>query len=269
MNEIVELFIRHGAGVAFVVAFLEQIGAPIPALPVLVIAAAVAANTGGNLWFLGALIIAGGLLADLIWFLLGRLYGYRMIALICRFSLSPDSCVRRTEELYLRYGLASLLVAKFVPGFSLVAPPLAGALPRIRFATFLLFDTAGTAIWAVSAIAVGSLFRNQIDYILGEITEHGRIAGIVLSALLLLFVLFKWWQRRRFYRALRMARISVAELRADLASGSPLVILDVRSAIEQEADPGRIPGAMVIRPEEIEWRLKDVAPHNDLVLYCT
>ncbi|MBW3671119.1 MAG: VTT domain-containing protein [Acidobacteria bacterium] len=269
MNEIFELFTRHGAGLAFGVAFLEQIGAPVPALPVLIIAAAVTASTGGNLWLLALLIIAGALLADLIWFGLGRLYGYRMIALLCRISLSPDSCVRETEELYTRYGLISLLIAKFVPGFSLVAPPLAGALPGIRFSTFLFFDLLGTTLWAGSALLVGYVFRNQIDRVLEVIAEHSRTAGLIAVALLLLFILFKWWQRRGFYRALRMARISVEQLRENLSSGAALVILDVRSAVEQEMDPGRIPGAIVLRPDELETKLASISPHHDLILYCT
>ena len=269
MNEIIDLFIRHGAGVAFVVAFLEQIGAPVPALPILIIAAGISAATGGNLLLLGILIIAGALLADLIWFALGRLYGYRMIALLCRVSLSPDSCVRKTEELYTRFGLASLVISKFIPGFSLVAPPLAGALPRIRFVTFFLFDLLGSALWAGSALIVGILFHNQIDYVLEQISEHARTAGILIFGALALFVLYKWWQRRRFFKALRMARISVEELREKLRTGAALVILDVRSAVEQEMDPGKIPGAVMMRPEQIETELNALPPHHELVLYCT
>lgn len=269
MNEIIQLLTRHGPLVVFVVAFLEQIGAPVPAIPVLVVAAALAATSGESIWILGILIVVGAMIADLVWFFLGRLYGYRILALLCRISLSPDSCVRKTESFYDRYGLAALAFSKFVPGFSLIAPPLAGALPRIRFGKFLIFDLAGAILWAAASIALGVVFHEQIELVLTELADHSRTAGIILVALLTLFVLFKWWERRRFYRALRMARITVEQLREKLSRENSVIILDVRSTIEQTMDPVRIPGAIPVAPEEIESKMLDIPMHQEIVLYCT
>ena len=152
MNELTALVLEHGVGFVFLNVLLEQLGLPIPAVPTLVVAGALAAD--GKLPFgrLLAVALVATVAADTVWFLLGRRYGQKILKTLCHVSLSPDSCVRQTEGIFDRYGLASLLVAKFVPGFSTVAPPLAGAagapLPR-----FLLFTAGGTLLWAGCALA--------------------------------------------------------------------------------------------------------------------
>lgn len=269
MNEILDLLTRHGRSIVFVIAFLEQIGAPVPAIPVLVVAGALAANAGEGILPLLALAVAGALLADLIWFFLGRRYGYRVLGVLCRISLSPDSCVRQTDAFFEQWGFLSLVVAKFIPGFSIVAPPLAGALPRATVARFVLYDGIGAIVWAGISLAAGVVFREAIERVLEALTDLGGWAGVLLAAAFLLFVLFKWWERRRLYRTLRMARISVGELRERMSGDVPLVILDVRSGTAQTADPRRIPGALVLLAEELEQRLGTIDNHAEIVLYCT
>jgi membrane protein DedA with SNARE-associated domain len=269
VNEIIALITRHGAAVVFVVAFLEQIGAPVPAIPVIIVAAGIAWVSGGSIPFLFFLAIAGALLADVIWYLLGRRYGYRVLALLCRISLSPDSCVRKTESMFERFGLLSLVFSKFLPGFSLVAPPLAGAVARLRFITFFITDAIGAALWAGAAILAGIVFHDSIDRVVEQISEHGRTATVIALALLALIIGLKWWERRRFYRTLRMARISAEELRDQLRGGSRLVVLDVRSRYEQKNQPHRIPGAILVDAGDIGDALRDIAPHQEIVLYCT
>lgn len=269
MNEILDLLTRHGRAVVFVIAFLEQIGAPVPAIPVLIVAGALAANAGGGILPLLALAVAGALLADLMWFFLGRRYGYRVLGLLCRISLSPDSCVRQTESFFERWGFVSLVFAKFIPGFSIVAPPLAGALPRATLARFILYDGIGAIVWAGVSLAAGVIFRGAIERLLEALADLGGWAVVLLAAALLLFVLFKWWERRRLYRTLRMARISVEELRERMSGEIPVVILDVRSAAAQKADPRRIPGALVLPAEELERGLDAIEREAEIVLYCT
>jgi hypothetical protein len=188
---------------------------------------------------------------------------------ICRVSLSPDSCVRKTEDFFDRWGLRSLVFSKFVPGFSLIAPPLAGALPAFRFRQFIVFDLAGSIVWAASALAAGVVFHTAIGSILDRLAALGNWALFILGALLLLFLAFKWYDRRRFYRRLRLARIPVEELRERIENGTPIVILDVRSTTAQTRDPRRIPGALLVQPEQLEERLRDIAPDEEIALYCT
>ena len=269
MSEILALLARHGAAVVFVFAFLEQIGAPVPAIPVLIVAGAVAAAEGSSIAWLVFLAVAGALIADSIWFFLGRRYGSRVLGLLCRISLSPDTCVRQTETFFDRWGFPSLLFAKFVPGFSVVAPPLAGALPAATYRRFLLWDTAGALIWSGVSIGVGILFHDAIEQVLQALADLGGTALLLLGLALAIFVGLKWWERRRLFRKLRMARISAGELRERMDSGAPVVVLDVRNEAAQRADPARIPGALMLTAEQIEERLGHVAWDREIILYCT
>ena len=269
MSEILALLARHGAAVVFVFAFLEQIGAPVPAIPVLIVAGAVAAAEGSSIAWLVFLAVAGALIADSIWFLLGRRYGSRVLGLLCRISLSPDTCVRQTETFFDRWGFPSLLFAKFVPGFSVVAPPLAGALPGATYGRFLLWDSAGALIWSGISIGVGILFHDAIEQVLQALADLGGPALLLLGIGLAAFIALKWWERRRLFRTLRMARISAMELHERMDAGAPLVVLDVRNAVAQRADPARIPGALMLSAEEIEERLAHLESDREIVLDCT
>lgn len=268
MSEILHLLQSHGPALLFVVGFLEQIGAPVPAIPVIIVAAAVASNSGAPLLPLLLLTLAGALLADSIWFLLGRRYGRRVLGFLCRISLSPDSCVRQTEGFFERWGVASLLAAKFVPGFSIIAPPMAGSL-RVSWPRFFLYDGLGALLWAGASIVAGVVFRSAIDRLLDALATLGGWAVALLAFALLLFVIVKWNERRRLYRDLRMARISPADLHARLREGHRVVILDLRSARDQAADRRRIPGAIFSNAGELARHLEGISAEDEIVLYCT
>lgn len=268
MNDLVSLLLRHGTGFVFANVLLEQLGLPVPALPTLVVAGALAAD--GRLDFSKLLAAAffATVLADTLWFLLGRRYGQRILRTLCRISLSPDTCVRQTEGVFEKYGLASLLVAKFVPGYSTVAPPLAGAagtsLPR-----FLLFTSAGTLLWAGSALVLGAVFHGAVGRALAALASLGGWAFVVLAGGLILYVLLKWHQRRRFYRFLRMARIRVHDVRRLMDEGEAPVVVDVRSGGARERDPRRIPGALTIDLEDLDAHVALLPRDREIVVYCT
>ncbi|HKO54336.1 MAG TPA: VTT domain-containing protein [Thermoanaerobaculia bacterium] len=248
--------------------FLEQIGAPIPAVPTLIVAGALTRSGHVSVTAIVAWSIAASLVADWFWFLLGRRYGYRILRTLCRISLSPDSCVRDTEANFERWGMKSLLVAKFIPGFSTVAPPLAGAGGRSTV-EFLIYDGLGAAIWAGAAVAIGRAFHRAIHVVLQRIEDLGGWALLFLGCLLALVIIFKWWQRRRFILLLRMSRITVDELKALFDAGESPVVLDVRTASAVKHDPRRIPTAIVADQEQIEERVRDLKPDAEIILYCT
>jgi hypothetical protein len=165
-------------------------------------------------------------------------------------------------------GMPSLLVAKFIPGFSTVAPPLAGAIARRPFA-FLVFDAGGSLLWAGSAVVVGVLFHKAIDRAVEYLASIGARAVVVAGVALGLFIAWKWWQRRRFYRALRMARISASELHALRSRGEEPVVVDVRTAGTRTHDPRRIPGASAMEFSEIEAKASLLPRDREIILYCT
>ena len=265
---LIELLIHYGLAVVFLNVFLEQIGAPIPAVPTLIIAGALSRNGQMSSTFTIIAAIAGSLVADYIWFRLGQRYGYAVLRTLCRISLSPDSCVRETETRFEKWGLKSLLVAKFVPGFSTVAPPLAGA-AKLSTAGFIAYDTAGALIWAGAAVAVGRAFHTAIGRALQKLEDLGWWALVIVVSVFALFIFIKWIQRQQFYRQLRMARMTVHELKDLMDRGADPVVLDVRTARVRSRDPRRIPRATVFEAEEIDEHVRSLPQDQDIVLYCT
>jgi membrane protein DedA with SNARE-associated domain len=206
--------------------------------------------------------------ADLVWYALGRRYGNRVLKTLCRVSLSPDSCVRQTEGIFERFGMTSLVASKFITGFSTVAPPLAGAMGA-KLPAFLFYDALGTILWAGGGLMLGFIFHRAIDQVLSFLESLGTGALYLLATALVLFVLFKWWQRRRFYKALRMARISVDELRGLFEKEPKPVVIDVRTPAQRKYEPRRIPGATTIEVSQMDAKLPGIAPEVEIVLYCT
>src|SRR6266853_5032249 len=225
MNETHEFLVRHGTAVLCAAVFVEQIGIPLPAAPWLLAAGALA-GAGEMNWFvaLNAAVI-GSLLADLIWFYLGRHGGHRVLSLLCRISLEPDSCVRRTQDLFTRYGMRGVVAAKFIPGLSTLAPPLAGS-SGVRAPRFFFFDGLGSLLYAGSFILLGALFSRQLEQVIDALAGLGGSALALLVGLAALYIGYKYYQRQRLLKELRMARITVDELHQQLESGESPIILD-------------------------------------------
>jgi membrane protein DedA with SNARE-associated domain/rhodanese-related sulfurtransferase len=256
-----------GLGFVFVNVLLEQLGFPVPAVPTLVVAGAVAASGKLSAPTLYAIAVAACVIADSAWYSAGRLYGSRVMRLLCQISLSPDSCVSQTLSAFERWGPKALLFAKFVPGLALIAPPLAGA-TRMHVARFALLSVLGSTFWVGAALLAGALLRTQIERLLPQAAQFGGAAAGVLLLLLLCYILFKWWERRRFYAALDMARISVAELRQQIDGGAAPVIVDVRSPTAQTLELRRIPGALHVPVQDAGKHLSGLPRDRDIILYC-
>ena len=209
--------------------------------------------------------VMASLLADNGWYQLGRHRGTRVLNFLCRIALEPDSCVRRTESVFLRYGSRSLLLAKFVPGLNAAATPLAG-ISGMSLTRFLLFDTLGALLWISSYTLAGYAFAGQLESVFAYAEQMGAWLGIVLVLVLGGWIAWKFIQRQRFLRKLEVARITVDELRQMLDAGEDVFILDVRSGIE--TDHG-IPGALRIPIEELIDRHVDIPRDRDVVLFCS
>jgi membrane protein DedA with SNARE-associated domain len=271
MEELAKQLGRYGLPLVFINVLLEQAGLPIPSTPVLVLCGALAAS--GSMSPSRVLLIAlvASLVPDAVWFAMGRRHGRRILKQLCRVSLSPESCVRQTEGLFDRYGLLSITVAKFVPGFSTVAPPLAGA-AGVRLLPFLLASTVAALLWAGASLAVGWIFHEALADVADWLESLGFGALLVVGALLGAFIAYRAWNRRQFRRSLRIARISPTDLRRRLDEGTETLVFDVRTASGRRNDPRRIPGALVLRadaPEALDAQLKDLPRDRDIILYCT
>jgi membrane protein DedA with SNARE-associated domain len=265
LEQAADFLIRHGYVLLFGWVLLEQMGLPIPAAPLLIAAGALARAGKMNLTFAVACAFIAVILADLFWYFLGRFRGGRILKLLCRISLEPDSCVRRTENLFVRHGVHSLLVAKFIPGLNTAAPSLAGVF-RMPVRRFMIFDSLGGLFWVVTITSLGLIFSDQLEQIA---VRWGGWLVAVLAGSLAAYVLWKFIQRRRFLRRLRIARITPKELMDKLTSGENISIVDLRQPMDIDAFPQMIPGALRIAMEEIEDRHGEIPRDRDVVLYCS
>ena len=268
MHGTTEFLTRHGLPLIFAAVFVEQMGLPLPAMPWLLAAGALSAVGEFN-FALGLLVtVIACLLADAIWFYLGRYRGNQVLGLLCRISLEPDSCVRRTQNVFTKYGLPGVLVAKFVPGMNTVAPPVAG-MSKVSAGRFLFVDAIGSALYGGCLLGLGFFFNRQIDQILAAVGQIGGSALSLLAALAVGFIAYKYWQRHRLLHELRMARITASELREMLRAGEAPLIFDLRSSAAVEEDPVLIQGAIHLGMEEIESRLSEFPKDRDIIVYCS
>ena len=270
MNGTIEFLLKHGYAILFAVVLAEQIGLPIPSAPFLLAAGALAGLGRLSLFEALTLAVTASLIGDSLWFYLGKRRGSSILRFLCKIALEPDSCVRQTESVYSRYGAGSLLFAKFVPGLSTVAPPMAGMFKLAPW-KFGFLDAAGAALWAGAFAAIGWWFRTQLEILAIYLERLGSGLGIAAAFVLLLYVAVKYIQRRRIYRSLRIARITPYELKERMESGESLSIVDLRNAIERRE--GRIPGSLQLSSLQLTGDEVDSAiaslTFNEIILYCT
>lgn len=268
MDALVALLSEYGALSVFLVVLFVQLGLPIPVLPLLLLVGSLASvNPLLGLMSLGLAIIAS-LCGDYVWYAAGRRYGHRTLHMLCRISLSADSCVRQTESSFTRWGAPTLIVAKFIPGLATLAPPLAGALGLGR-ARFLVFSTLGAALWAGGWLMVGALFAPQIDAILALMSQFGRLAFALFCIVLVIYIAYRWLIRYRLRIFISQARISPHDLADLLTQAQVPLIFDARSALVKSLDIQRIAGAQTVDPRHVHHIVKDIPFHTPIVVYCS
>ncbi len=259
---------QYGLGIVALNVLLNQIGLPVPVIPTLVLAGAIGALGQLPLAEIFVAAVLACLAADCGWYWVGQKYGIRVLKTLCRISLEPDSCVSQTQSQFDRWGVNSLVIAKFVPGLSTIAPPLAGAM-RIGWLRFICLSSLAAMLWVGAALLGGMLFQTQIERLLIRLDKIGSMAFGGAFILLGAYVGYKWWERRRFYTKLRMARISVAELHQLIQNGTQPLIIDVRSPSARALEPRWIPGALHISLPDVDAHLTGLPKDRDIILYCT
>jgi len=253
-----------GVLAVFALVLVEQVGLPLPTYPVLIVAGAWSARGGPSVANIVAAAIAACLLADLAWYASGRRFGSRVLRAMCRLSLEPDSCVADTEQMFARFGTRVLMIAKFIPGLGAVTTAMSGVV-NARVTGFLVYDFIGAALWAGSAVALGSIFHDAVDDVFSELAALGRVGGLLILALLLVFLALKFWRRHQFFQQLRMSRITVQELNRLREGGAQLLLVDARPSASRVRD-GVIPGAIafeILVQDEVQSRRG-----GEAVVYC-
>jgi membrane protein DedA with SNARE-associated domain/rhodanese-related sulfurtransferase len=270
MNATLEFLLHHGYVLVFAFVLAEQSGLPIPSTPMLLAAGALAGLGRMNYAFAWSLAIVASVIGDSLWFVLGRWRGVSILNVFCRISLEPDTCVQKTRTNYGKHGVNWLLFAKFVPGLSTIAPPMAGMF-KVAPWRFLGMDTAGAFLWSGAYLIVGWIFRDQLELVADLLARLGSGLIAVLVGALALYIAFKYIQRQRVYRDLRIARITPQELKRRVDKGEKVILIDLRSDFEQAE--GRIPGSLAAVGDNVEELVstfdKTTIAESEVVLYCS
>lgn len=263
--QITETLRQDAVTVVFFNVLLQQLGLPVPAVPTLLLAGSLAATSGSLGQVLAAAVVAS-VLADWLWYWSGKVFGYRVLAGLCKLSINPSSCVSQTEARFIRWGISSLVVAKFIPGFSTVAPPIAGAL-RMSQAGFLLAAGVGAALWAGAALGAGWLLQDAVQSAIAALDRHAARALFVVLVLLAVWLGWKLWQKYRFRKFCAVPHVTPAELLAALDSDTPPLVLDLRGAT-MIAATGPIVGARVAEHDFLHEAVGDWPKDRPIVTLC-
>jgi membrane protein DedA with SNARE-associated domain/rhodanese-related sulfurtransferase len=267
MPNLIQLLQEYGVLIVFAIILIEQIGLPIPAFPILIVAGALVATgdmSGPLVW---TVALGACMISDTLWFRAGRRYGKQILKLLCRISLSPDYCVSQTEDKFTRWGPKALIVSKFIPGFNTIAAPMAGALGT-GVLRFLMFSGLGGLLWTGSGLAIGLFFHRSVDQVLSLLATTGSTALTVLGSLLLLFVLFKYVERKRFQQSVRIGRITMDQLQQLMVGGEQPVLVDARSKTAQLLQAG-VPGALQFGGGAPTPAIIALDKGRHIVVYCS
>lgn len=265
LAQITESLQRDATWVVFLNVLAQQAGLPVPAVPTLLLAGSLALSGGQLAGMLAAAILAS-VIADALWYLAGRAFGYRVLAGLCRLSINPGSCVSQTEARFVRWGVGSLVIAKFVPGFSTVAPPIAGAL-RMGLPGFVLAAAAGAALWAGLALGAGWLLRDEVQSAIALLDRNVGSALIVAGAVAATWLGWKLWQKYRFRQLATVPHITPGELLDALDMPHPPLVLDLRGH-GMVAETGPIPGATVAEHDRLFDAVGDWPKQAPIVTLC-
>ncbi|WP_296659979.1 DedA family protein/thiosulfate sulfurtransferase GlpE [Paraburkholderia sp.] len=269
LHDLVE---QYGPALVFVNVLAASLGLPVPAMPALVLFGAMAAMHPGSIGTQVApvlvLAVFATLIGDSAWFLAGRLYGGNTLKTLCKLSLSRDTCVKKTERFFGRWGVRVLAVAKFIPGLSIVSVPMAGAMGT-TYRQFLSFDGIGATLWSGTGLLIGVMFAPQIDMLFAGASRLGRLSAVVVATLLVLYALYRWQRRRQLIKKLAKARITVDDLHRAMSNTPPPVVFDIRSDEKRKLDPYIIPGALFADERQLSDILEKYPHDQKLVIYCS
>lgn len=259
------VWLEHvGVVAVFALVLVEQIGLPLPTYPLLIVAGAWSVQGGAAFPRIVAAGVAGCLLADLTWYTAGRRFGSRVLRMMCKLTLEPDSCVSVTERVFERFGTRVLVIAKFIPGLGAVTTAMSGVVAA-SLVGFIVYDAIGATIWTATGVAIGAVFHDAVDSVFTELATLGRVGGALILAILAVFLALKAWRRHLFFQQLRMNRISVEELSHRLQEGPSVILVDARSNSSRVRE-GMIPGAIAL--EALLLEADRSHSRGEAVVYC-
>ena len=268
MADTLQFVVQYGYALLFLWVLIEQGGLPIPATPLILAAGALAGQRRMSLALVVLAATAACVSADFFWYFVGKRRGAVVLNLLCRIALEPDSCVRRTETRFAKWGARTLLICKFVPGLNTAAPALAGMV-NISYSRFFIFDLLGALLWTLAFALPGFLFSKQLDRIAKDAHLLGNGLLILFLAGVAAYVLYRWRDRQRFLEQVKGDRITPDELKHQLEAGERPTIIDLRHPLDVLTDPRTLPGALQISPDDLPSRKSQITRDGEIVLFCT
>ena len=263
-----DFFLKYGYLILFLWVLVEQLGVPIPSVPLLLAAGTLTSTHRMSLPLVLLAVLLGSLISDSAWYWLGWKYGGAVVKLLCRLSMESNTCVRRTENFFAKRGASALVVSKFIPGLGTVAPPIAGQM-GMKYRWFAAYDAAGVLLWAVTFIVGGRFFGDVLKRnpdALGWVERFGFVLFVVL---LMGFFVWRFFRQRAFLREIRMSRLDPRELKEMLDREQPVYIVDLRHPLDYLPDPRTLPGAVMLTPDKLVERSDEIPRDRDVVLFCT
>jgi membrane protein DedA with SNARE-associated domain/rhodanese-related sulfurtransferase len=269
----IEFFVGHAYAILFFWVLVEQLGLPIPSIPLMLTAGTLSATHRVSFTTALLSVVAACIISDSTWYTLGRRYGGGVIRILCKLSLEATTCVAKTQGYFTKRGAETLLFAKFVPGLSTVAAPIAGQ-TGMPYARFLLYDLSGTLLWSLSCLFAGRFFGDVAKRSQAFFALLSHFAALVFILMVTGFFLYRVVKQRRFLAQVRELRLEPAELKAMLDqavldTGCQPYIVDLRHPLDYLPDPRVLPGAVRIGPSELAAHAERIPRDRDVILYCT
>jgi membrane protein DedA with SNARE-associated domain/rhodanese-related sulfurtransferase len=269
----VNYFVGHAYAILFLWVLIEQLGLPVPSIPLMLTAGTLSATHRVSASTALLAVVAACVISDSTWYSLGRRYGGGVISVLCRMSLEATTCVAKTQGYFTRRGAVTLVFAKFVPGLSTVAAPIAGQ-TGMSYPRFLLYDLSGTLLWSMTFVMAGRFFGDLAERSRGFFGFLSHFAALVFILMVVGFFVWRVVKNRRFRAQVRGLRLEPEQLKAMLDEaeadgvGWPYIV-DLRHPLDYLPDPRVLPGAVRIGPSEIAKRAESIPRDRDIILYCT
>jgi membrane protein DedA with SNARE-associated domain/rhodanese-related sulfurtransferase len=262
------LFLHYAYLVLFLWVLGEQLGAPVPSIPLLVTAGSLTATNELLLPLVLGAVLSACFVADSLWYFMGKRYGGTMVRLVCKLSFETSTCVRKTENYFTKHGPQALLMAKFVPGLGTVAAPIAGQ-TGMKYPVFLAYDLGGALLWALAAVLGGRFFGDVLKHDPGALAWFGHSAGVLILLAIVGFLFHRVWKQRSFLKQVETSRLEPTVLKQMLDMGENPFIVDLRHPLDYLPDPRVLPGAVRISPDQLLGRSAEIPRDRDIILYCT
>lgn len=260
------LFAEWGALIVLANTFLHEAGVPVPLSPTVIVAGAMDSTPAGIAIIVLA-VVAGSVAGNSIWFYLGRRSGGSVLRTLCKLSLSPDTCVAKTSYAFDRWGPALLAVGRFIPGVSLVAPPMAG-MSGMSWPRFLWLTAAGAALWGVVMVLAGSMLEAAIATFLAWIAHvrvgHWEIVLLVVAG----YVAWRLARRHARRQLKSVPRMDIDALREALQRDPPAIVIDVRGTVMRASEDEQRIEAIAVNLQDIDGL--DIArlSGRQVVIFC-